>query len=237
MEDNIILQIRKELQSKGDPNIKQGAKRYFKEKIELYGLKNPEINAMANSYFKKVKDLPKPEIYKLVETLFSSGMYEEVIIGIDWVYRYKNFQEEDFQIYERWIDKYIDNWAECDTFCNHTMGSFLEKYPRYLENLLTWAKSKNRWMKRASAVSLIVPGKNGRFLPEIFKLADVLLLDKDDMVQKGYGWMLKVASQRHLKEVFDYVNKNKDVMPRTALRYAIEKMPVEMKKEAMAKIK
>ena len=55
------------------------------------------------------------------------------------------------------------------------------------------------------------------------------------MVQKGYGWMLKVASQAHLQEVFDYVMKHKAVMPRTALRYAIEKMPPELKSEAMKK--
>jgi 3-methyladenine DNA glycosylase AlkD len=55
------------------------------------------------------------------------------------------------------------------------------------------------------------------------------------MVQKGYGWMLKVASQAHEKKVFDYVMKNKKVMPRTALRYAIEKMPKSLKDKAMAK--
>jgi 3-methyladenine DNA glycosylase AlkD len=53
------------------------------------------------------------------------------------------------------------------------------------------------------------------------------------MVQKGYGWMLKEASRIHTKEVFDYVVKNKDKMPRTALRYAIEKMPQNSRKKAM----
>ena len=55
------------------------------------------------------------------------------------------------------------------------------------------------------------------------------------MVQKGYGWMLKAASQSHEREVFEYVIKNKKKMPRTALRYAIEKMPAEMKALAMQK--
>jgi 3-methyladenine DNA glycosylase AlkD len=55
------------------------------------------------------------------------------------------------------------------------------------------------------------------------------------MVQKGYGWMLKAASQSHQKEVFDYVMKYKAIMPRTALRYAIEKMPAQLKAEAMKK--
>ncbi len=58
-------------------------------------------------------------------------------------------------------------------------------------------------------------------------------MDKDDMVQKGYGWMLKEASKKHQAEVFDYVMKRKAEMPRTALRYAIEKMPAEMRKKAM----
>jgi 3-methyladenine DNA glycosylase AlkD len=73
------------------------------------------------------------------------------------------------------------------------------------------------------------------FLKDIFGIADILLLDKDDMVQKGYGWMLKAASEAYQKEIFDYVVSKKTVMPRTALRYAIEKMPQELKAEAMRK--
>ena len=55
------------------------------------------------------------------------------------------------------------------------------------------------------------------------------------MVQKGYGWLLKSASMAFQKEIFDYVVSNKAHMPRTALRYAIEKMPEEMRKIAMQK--
>jgi 3-methyladenine DNA glycosylase AlkD len=92
-----------------------------------------------------------------------------------------------------------------------------------------------RWVKRASAVSLIVPARKGLFLREIIEIADILLPDRDDMVQKGYGWMLKAASQAHQTAIFDYVIRKKAVMPRTALRYAIEKMPGDLKKMAMAK--
>ena len=69
----------------------------------------------------------------------------------------------------------------------------------------------------------------------VLGIADILLTDADDMVQKGYGWLLKSASATREQEVFDYVIKNKSVMPRTALRYAIEKMPPERKKLAMMK--
>lgn len=90
-------------------------------------------------------------------------------------------------------------------------------------------------MRRASAVSLIVPAKHGKFLTESIGIADLLLTDKDDMVQKGYGWLLKEASRKHQKEVYDYVMMNKKTMPRTALRYAIELMPEDLRTEAMNK--
>jgi 3-methyladenine DNA glycosylase AlkD len=108
-------------------------------------------------------------------------------------------------------------------------------YPDLVNGLKKWAGSENRWVKRAAAVSLIVPAKRGRFLNDVFEIADILLRDKDDMVQKGYGWMLKVASQAHQEEVFMYVMQNKAAMPRTALRYAIEKMTPEMRRMAMAR--
>ena len=85
------------------------------------------------------------------------------------------------------------------------------------------------------AGSLIIPARRGKFLADIFEIADILLLDRDDMVQKGYGWMLKEASKPYQKEVFDYVMHHKAVMPRTALRYAIEKMPPSLRAEAMEK--
>jgi 3-methyladenine DNA glycosylase AlkD len=108
-------------------------------------------------------------------------------------------------------------------------------YPEHLAGLKRWTKSDNRWVKRAAAVSLIIPARKGLYLSDIFEIADLVHSDPDDMVQKGYGWMLKVASQSHLKEVFEYVMDRRATMPRTALRYAIEKMPADLKARAMVK--
>jgi len=90
-------------------------------------------------------------------------------------------------------------------------------------------------MRRAAAVSLIVPAKHGKYLNESLEIASLLLSDSDDMVQKGYGWLLKEASRKHTGEVFAYVMKKKRAMPRTALRYAIELMPEDLRAEAMKK--
>jgi Predicted DNA alkylation repair enzyme len=183
-----------------------------------------------------VKDLPKDEILALCEEFWKSGYMEESFVACHWSdLILDRLVRADFATLERWVSLYVSNWASCDTLCNHTVGGFIDMYPEYLGELKRWAKSSNRWVKRASAVSLIIPARNGRYLGDIFEIADILLLDGDDLVQKGYGWMLKAASQAHQNEVFEYVVRNKGVMPRTALRYAIEKMPGELKVIAMSK--
>jgi 3-methyladenine DNA glycosylase AlkD len=161
---------------------------------------------------------------------------EESFVACNWAYNVrKQFESDDFDIFEEWVSTYVGNWASCDTLCNHSVGTFIAMYPEYLSGLKKWALSKNRWVKRASAVSLIIPARRGKFLDDIFIIADILHSDKDDMVQKGYGWMLKAASEAHPKDVFKYVMRKKATMPRTSLRYAIEKLPAELKAQAMAK--
>jgi 3-methyladenine DNA glycosylase AlkD len=231
-----IGKIRKELLNNADKKIKESSKRFFKEPIKVYGMKNALVEKIAKKYWSEVKDLPKNEIYDLSEELFASGYMEEAFIPCVWLPKMvKVFEKNDIMIFEKWIDKYIDNWAKCDTFCNHTVGDYMMKFPEKVNILFVWAKPKNRWMKRAAAVTLIVPARKGLFLKEIFGIADTLLLDRDDLVQKGYGWMLKAASQTHQNEVLQFVMERKDRMPRTALRYAIEKMPPDLRRKAMSK--
>ena len=234
--NKILQEIRKSLKENIDEKAKKGFQRYFKEKVKFYGLKSAAADRIEKKYFEILKNEDKNKIFELCEELLKSGYCEEAWIAGHWADRLqKKFKPSDFVIFERWIKKYIDNWAECDTLCNHAVCAFIERYPKYIDKLKVWTKSKNRWMKRAAAVTLIIPARKGKFLKNIFQIADNLLTDPDDMVQKGYGWMLKAASQAHQNEVFNYVMKNKSVMPRTALRYAIEKMPQALRKKAMAK--
>ncbi|MFA5166302.1 MAG: DNA alkylation repair protein [Candidatus Paceibacterota bacterium] len=228
--------IRSALKRQSDPHTCATGQNFFKEKVKIHGVKTALVTKIAKSFDKEVLAMNKKQVFALCEELWQSGYMEESFIACHFSYLIrKQFEPADFGVLEKWVSDYVSNWASCDTLCNHTIGSFIEMNQKYLGNLKKWAKSDNRWMKRASAVTLIIPAKHGKFLKDIFEIADTLLLDNDDLVQKGYGWMLKAASQVHQKEVFDYVIKNKDKMPRTALRYAIEKMPKELKFNAMAK--
>lgn len=232
----VVDAIRNQLNSAADEKLKISSQRYFKEEVKVYGIRAAEVSRMAKESFNALDDKSKTSVFSCCELFWKSGMLEETFIACNWAYAVrKQFTEADITIFEAWIDKYITNWASCDTFCNHTLGEIMVRFPELTSYLQKWAVSDNRWMRRASAVSLIVPARKGLFLPLIFQLADTLLMDKDDMVQKGYGWMLKSASQARQQEVYEFVMANKTRMPRTALRYAIEKMPEAMRKEALKK--
>ena len=232
----IINIIRNELKQNSDPHTKTTAQIFFKEKIKVYGVKAALVTRIAKAHDNEISALDKKEAFSLCEELWQSGFMEESFIACHFSYLIrKTYEPADLKVFEKWVNNYVSNWASCDTLCNHTVGTFVEMYPEYLENLKKWARSKNRWTRRASAVSLIIPARHGKYLRDIFEISDILLMDGDDLVQKGYGWMLKAASEANQKEVFDYVMKNKDRMPRTALRYAIEKMPKDLKVKAMAK--
>ena len=236
MMDEIVKKIRQELLNNSDEQARLSGQRFFKESVKLYGLKTAVVKKIAKSFFKEIKTRPKKQIYELCEELWQSGYLEEAIIVCYWSYDMrKSYEKNDFKIFERWVREYVNNWASCDTLCNHTIGSFMEMYPGFIEHLKKWARSGNLWECRAAAVSLIIPARKGLFLQDIFDIAEILLTNEEDLVQKGYGWMLKAASESHQKEVFNFIMHRRSHMPRTALRYAIEKMPPELKSKAMEK--
>ena len=249
--EKILKQIRQTLIDSANAKTAATSDRFFKkgEAAKVYGVQAAGVRKIAQAGFLQINKYPKYTIFELCEELWKSGYFEEVVIACVWSESlHKKYESADFAVFERWLSNYVSNWADCDTLCNHTIGEFVMMYPDYIEKLKEWAKSPNRWLRRGAAVSLIIPARKGLFLNDIIDIATILLLDKDDLVQKGYGWMLKAASmsetfvkgdsqtkKEHLDAVFKFVLKNKSTMPRTALRYAIEKMPADLKAEAMKK--
>jgi 3-methyladenine DNA glycosylase AlkD len=232
----IILGIRKELTANADPAFQTAQKHYFKEPFIGYGVRTPQVNDIAGRSFRMAEPLGREAIFDLAENLWQNRYNEEALIACEWIYRLRRLYEPaDIGRFADWIGKYVDNWAKCDTLCNHSVGAFLKRFPDAVVQLQTWAISPNRWLRRASAVSLILPVRQGLFFEDALAIARLMLQDRDDLVQKGYGWLLREAASQREAEVFAFVQENKPVMGRTALRYAIEKMPADRRSQAMAR--
>ncbi len=234
--DDLIKELRQELKTNIDPHTLSTGQNFFKEEVKLYGVKVALVTKLAKSFEERVRAKGKGGVFAACEALWRSGYLEESFVACHWSYAMREaYVAADLLVFERWLDQYVTNWASCDTLCNHTVGALLMRYPEQISHLLRWANAENRWMRRGAAVSLIIPARKGLFLDGVFAIADALLMDEDDLVQKGYGWMLKAAGEAHQAAVFDFVMDRKDVMPRTALRYAVEKMPDVMRKQAMSR--
>ncbi|HEX2977682.1 MAG TPA: DNA alkylation repair protein [Candidatus Babeliales bacterium] len=230
---NIIVELHTNLSKHIDPEYREQARRFSKEEIRLLGVRVPVVRRISAAHFSEIKNLDKKEVFQICEQLLKKEQ-EFQTIAFDWLNKIrKKFEPSDFEFFQHCLENYVSNWAACDDFCTHALGFFLYKFPQFLPQLKSWANSENRWMRRASAVSLIYSLRKDFYLEDAFGLAQILLEDKDDLVQKGYGWMLKEATKTQQTDIFNFVMNHKAKMPRTALRYAIEKLPASMKQEAM----
>lgn len=232
--DPVITLIREELERFADPGIRKSSQRFFREPVTCYGMKTATATAIAKKYWAGVRSRDKQEILSLCGELYRSGYLEESFIAPEWARRLSpRYDREDIAVFRHWIGTSITNWASCDGLCTHAVGDFIGRFPESAGELMQWTQSGNRWLRRAAAVSLVVPARHGKFLDESIPVAKLLLTDGDDMVQKGYGWLLKEASRKHPDEVFSFVMEQGEKMPRTALRYAIELLPAALKAGAM----
>ncbi len=232
-----IKQLANELKKYKSRKYRINAQRFFKEKLEQpWMLKGAVFYKIADEHWQLIKNKPKREIFQICEELLESDLEAHVGFAFDFAYRCrKDFKKSDFARFERWGKKHFSNWGTVDSLCCRALGHLILMYPELIPRTRKWATSKNMWMRRASAVCLIVSLRKKQALSDAFKVADILMMDQEDLVQKGYGWMLKEATHEFRDPVYKYVLKHRAVMPRTALRYAIEKLPKEMRKEAMKK--
>jgi 3-methyladenine DNA glycosylase AlkD len=97
-----------------------------------------------------------------------------------------------------------------------------------------WAKSQDRWHRRAACVALIQGTRQKMFFPEITRLSELLLSDEDDMVQKGLGWLLRETAKADPKRTVPYLMRIRQRAPRLVLRTACETLPTMMRKRILA---
>ncbi len=248
--DRIHTQIQQDLKQLVDPDYKNRSISFSKQTYQSYGVRTPKVRKVAAQYWKKIKsDYAKQVqhkkrvkinsefkkyVFDVAENLLATKINEEMTIAWDWVYRLKNhYSENDYKVFYSWLEKYVDTWFYCDDFCCRSFGVFIYQFPDLAKKTLNWAESENMWLRRASAVVLIYSLRRNKQLELALQIADKLLKDEEDLVQKGYGWMLKEATKCFEDQIFSYVLKHKEQMPRTALRYAIEKLSTVQKKQAM----
>ncbi|HVP56644.1 MAG TPA: DNA alkylation repair protein [bacterium] len=232
----ILKTLLAELRAADKPANRVNYQQFFKEKLENpVGLRTSVLRQISSKVWTLVKPLSKDAILEVCEGLLASHQRYMRFFASEWAGKIApKCEPTDFARFERWLDQYVASWADCDGLCCGVIGVLVARFPELAAKTKRWARSRNMWRRRAAAVSLVVPARRGMLIQEVLATAEVLLADSEDLVQKGYGWMLKEAGAKSFPEVREFVMAHKDEMPRTALRYAIEKWPAAARKEAMS---
>lgn len=227
----MLNEIDKELRSNIDISFIRKTHLKLIRYKDYYGVRTSINREISLKYFNLIKEWNKDRIFDQCKKLLESEIHEKKTIAFDWAFRLKDkYVKDDFYLFESWLYKYVNSYALCDDFCGHTLGEIIHQYPVFLSRIYNWIKEDNFWLRRAGAVTLIYLTKKLDVLEMSFDICKKLFNDKEDLVQKGFGWLLKELSDFYEYKVFDFLNTYKSVIPRVALRYAIEKMPKDKKK-------
>jgi 3-methyladenine DNA glycosylase AlkD len=147
----------------------------------------------------------------------------------------REFTPELLPVWKRWLAKnYSANWATTDSICGLLIGPVLIAHPRQASVMLTWSRDPNMWVRRASAVALIPSVRRGLTLDIAYEIARRLHADREDLLQKAVGWMLREAGKADPARLERYLRMNGARIPRTTVRYAIERFPIEQRRELLA---
>lgn len=232
-----VAEINRELKKHSEPEFKEGMIRFFKEPITPIGVRTPVVRKQAAQFYREHKEtLPTEDILSLSEELLKTEVMELGIFAIELLTREKkNFSKKTFSIFERFIDNYVHNWAICDLLCSNPVAYVYDKNPGLFPRVLKMARSKNLWKRRASCVIFPNIARKKDYTKEVIQIAEHLLDDKEDLIHKGCGWTLREAAKTNKKPILAFLRKNKLKMPRTMLRYSIERFTAAEKKELMAK--
>lgn len=225
-----LNEIRKKIEAEKNPAQELILQRFFKtgkgdygEGDVFYGIKVP----VQRKIVKQFKDLS----YDDLQILISSKIHEErLIAALILVERFKRSDKQarkvifNFYLKNR---KGINNWDLVDLSAPNIVGEFLLDKKKDL--LYKFARSKNLWQKRISILSTFTFIRNGLF-EDTLEISKILLNDKHDLIHKAVGWMLREVGNRDIKAEEDFLKIHYKTMPRTMLRYAIEKFPENKRK-------
>ena len=175
----------------------------------------------------KFKDLDFADIIELLK----SKIHEERLIALlILVHKFQKEPLEQRRIYDFYIKniKFVNNWDLVDLSSDKIIGGYLIDKPK--EILVKFANSENIWEKRIAIISTYNFIKNNKFKDSL-KIAEILVNDKNDLIQKAVGWMLREIGNRNKEQELKFLKKYYKKMGRTALRYALEKFPESLRKK------
>ena len=227
--------IRRVLKDGGSAPHAEGVQWFFKEEIKSRGWYTAELRRVAVRFRRTIiREQSLPFLLKVADQLFRGRILEEKVFAALMLEKIVDqLGDPEFRLFESWLDR-ITSWADHDGLVHSLIGPMIVAKPSRARAVFVWAKSKNRWHRRAACVALIQGTRQKMFLPDIKRLSNQLLCDEDDMVQKGLGWLLRETVKHGPPTTLTYIRQIRGRAPRLVLRTACETLPASARKRILA---
>jgi 3-methyladenine DNA glycosylase AlkD len=233
---NIATEIRVALKRGGSREHAKGVQWFFKEDIQSHGWYTDELRKFARKTQREILRQQGLEfLVQVADRLFAGHVLEEKIFAVLLLETLApKLDGSHFDLFESWIGR-ISTWADHDGLVHHLIAPMVGRDRRRMGRVFAWAKSPDRWHRRAACVALIQGRQQGAFLAEALQLSNLLLNDRDDMVQKGLGWLLRVTAKMDPEQTIPYLMSIRERAPRLVLRTASETLAPAEKNRILAK--
>ncbi|MGC2323766.1 MAG: DNA alkylation repair protein [Terriglobales bacterium] len=221
-----VRRIRDDLRRGGSPEHAKGVQWFFKEEVRSRGWYTAALRRFARQTSREIERADGMEtLLRVADKLFTGEVHEEKNCAVMLLEKsVGQFGDREFTMFESWLDR-VTSWADHDALVYYLIGPMIVAEPKRARHAMRWTKSRNRWRRRAAAVSLIHCARQRRLFPQIVRVSEALLADQDDMVQKGLGWLLREAAKADRKTTVPYLLRIRDRAPRLVLRTACETLP------------
>lgn len=226
----IAAEVRNALRAAADSKVAAQGQTYFKEAVVLMGVRALEMRRIARETYQQVKPhWTLKEALALCNNVLPDPRLEVKGVAVLVCERFgKEFEPRLLPTVRDWIERGdCDSWAIIDALCSSILGPLLGRFPDLIEETTTWTASPNRWLRRAAAVSLTKMARRGQMLDRVYRVAERLLDDRDNLVCKANGWLLRDAGHTDPVRLEAFLRKHGPRLSGTTLRYAIEHFPKE----------
>ncbi len=232
----VAAEIRHLLRDGGSAEHAEGVEWFFKEEVKSHGWYTAKLRSAAVHFRRRIrKEFGVEFLLQVADKLFAGRILEEKIFAVFLLEKQtEEFGDAEFRLFETWLSR-ISSWADHDGLVHYLIAPLVAAKPERAAKVFRWAKSRNRWHRRAACVALIQGTRRKMFLREIKRLSDLLLSDEDDMVQKGLGWLLRETAKADAKRTVPYLMSIRERAPRLVLRTACETLPAGTRKKTLAK--
>jgi 3-methyladenine DNA glycosylase AlkD len=216
------------LEARANAPFADSGRRFFKEPVQLMGVKAADMHAVAKELFAAAKPgLTLKDAIDVCQRLLPDPRSEVKITVLLLLGRlHKKLDAEVFEAAERWLAAgWCDSWAVIDTLCIYVLGPVLWGKPKLMPLTRVWIASPNLWLRRAGVVALVKPARKGLLLAEIHAALRPVLDDPEDLIQKAVGWLLRESGKTDETRLTSFLAAHGAECARTTLRYAIERLP------------